>query len=104
MWNKPIDCNTTVRRLREILLNYLQAAEVSTWPGGDGLTVEDVLDFYPEAVAAGDVPDWQQLLRRHPEVDPELHEWLAAKDRWLFACRRRLGASSPKRGESTKEE
>ena len=75
-------------QLREILLNYLQAARVSTWPGGDGLTLEDVLDFYPEGVADGEVPDWEELLRRHPELDPALHAWLAKEDRWEFAFRR----------------
>jgi len=100
---EPSKPKSKTARLKEILLGYLEAARVFTWPGGDGLTVEDVLDFYPKAVAVGEVPDWQQLLRRHPELDPELHEWLATKDRWLFAFRWQLGASSPNRGESRKE-
>jgi hypothetical protein len=75
------------RCLRDVLLGYLQAGGVGGWPGCDGLTVEGVLDGYPEAVAAGSVPDWQQLLRRHPEWAEALHAWLAAKDRWQFAVR-----------------
>jgi hypothetical protein len=74
-------------RLRDILLSYLQAAEAGAWSGCDGLTVESVLDGYPEGVAAGTVPDWQQLLRQHPELAEALHAWLAAKDRWQFAVR-----------------
>jgi hypothetical protein len=27
------------------------------------------------------------LLCRHPELDAELHAWMAAKDRWKFALR-----------------
>jgi hypothetical protein len=75
------------RRLRDVLLGYLQAGGVGTWPGCDGLTVEGALDCYPAAVAAGGVPDGQQLLRQHPELAVALHAWLAAKDRWQFAGR-----------------
>jgi hypothetical protein len=85
----PSQINSPARRLREIMLGYLQAARcVATWPGGDGLTIDDVLDSYAEAVARGQVPDWRQLLRAHPELEAELHAWLAAKDRWQFAFRR----------------
>ena len=87
MYDKLIDCNSIALGLREILLGYLQAAQVSAWPGGDGLTVEDVVACYPEAVARGEVPDRQQLLRQHPELDAELHAWLADENRWEFAFR-----------------
>jgi hypothetical protein len=86
MNGKPAEIISTARGLREVLLSYLQSAgSVAAWPGGDGLTLEDILDLYPQAVAAGEVPDWQQLLCRHPELATELHAWLAAKDRWRFA-------------------
>jgi hypothetical protein len=86
MAGKQTEISSAARQLREILLGYLEAGGcVATWQGGDGLTIEDVLDAYPEAVARGKVPDWQQLLCRHPELEAELHVWMAAKDRWKFA-------------------
>jgi hypothetical protein len=88
MDNRPL-CDAAVNRLRDILLDYLQAARAGAWPGCDGLTVDSVLDWYPEAVAAGNAPDWQQLLCEHPELTEALHAWLAAKDRWQFAVRGR---------------
>jgi hypothetical protein len=89
MASKPTEINSPARRFREIILGYLEAAGcVATWPGGDALTIEDVLGSHAEAVARGEVPDWRQLLCRHPELDAELHAWMAAKDRWKFAVRR----------------
>jgi hypothetical protein len=89
---KPGFC--PAKRLREIMLDYLQAARcVAIWPGGDGLTIDDVLDSYAEAVARGQVPDWHQLQSAHPDLEYDLQSWLAAKDRWQFAYRGR--AKSP---------
>jgi hypothetical protein len=95
MSGNPLDGNRTTRRLQETLLGYLHATGVGSWPGVDGLTVDDVVAGYPQAVAAGSVPDWQQLLREHPDLDAELHRWLAKEDRWEFAFRRAadLGSS-----------
>jgi hypothetical protein len=90
MTTQPTAARANLRALSEILLVHLQAAgSVAAWPGGDGLTIEDILDLYPEAVAAGQVPDWRELLRQHPDLEAELNTWLAAKDRWQFAYRRR---------------
>ena len=59
-------------RVRELLLGHLRSADLPVWPGVDGLTLEDALLSYPQAVAAGWVPDLRQLLREHPELAEEL--------------------------------
>ena len=59
-------------RMREVLLGYLQAAAVPLWPGADGLTLQDALESYPQAAAAGRVPGLRQLLRDHPALAEEL--------------------------------
>jgi hypothetical protein len=80
-------------RLLKVLLSYLQDTRViEAWPGVDGMTIDDIVGFYPEAVAAGEVPDWQDLLRRHPDLADELQRWLAAKDRWQFALQQQVEA------------
>jgi hypothetical protein len=66
-------------RLREVLLDYLQAGKVFAWPGGDGMQTDDVLGCYPEVISAGKVPHWQELRARHPELVPALQEFLAGK-------------------------
>jgi hypothetical protein len=96
MFHKQSFAKSSIGRgpLQKILLDYLQEAEsVAAWPGADGLTTEDILDFYPKAVAQGEVPEWQELLNRHPGITTELHNWLADKDRWGFAFRRRTEAT-----------
>jgi hypothetical protein len=54
--------------VRELLLGYLHAAAVPLWPGADGLTLEDAWRSYPQAAAAGWVPDLRQRLRDHPAL------------------------------------
>jgi hypothetical protein len=66
-------------RLRELLLDYLRAT--STWPGTDGLTLEDVLNCHPEVRGAWENPDWQRFGRDHPELAAALRAWLARNGR-----------------------
>jgi hypothetical protein len=69
-------------RLEQVLLDLLRAAHLPNWPGGDSQTVTEVLDAYPDAVAAGAVPGWQELLRRYPELCDEIQALRLAKG-WL---------------------
>lgn len=68
--------------LRRVLLEYLLASRVAGWPGTDGLTEDDVLDCYPQANAAGQVPGWQELCRRHTELVAEIQAYFRLRG-WL---------------------
>ena len=83
-----MNSNGQKARLREVLLELLQRGPAGAWPGCDGMTVDDILDHLPQAVAEGKVAGWHQLLDRHPDLADELLTWLAEKDRWQFAYRR----------------
>jgi hypothetical protein len=69
-----------MRRLRAVLLGYLQAVDAWPWPGTDGLTTEDAVQFYPQAARLGRVPDLQELLCRHPEMADELTAFFASQN------------------------
>jgi hypothetical protein len=68
--------------LRQVLLSYLQVSRVGAWPGADGLTQDDILRCYPQACAAGEVPDRQELCRRHTELTAEILALFTLKG-WL---------------------
>jgi hypothetical protein len=65
-------------RLRRILLEHLACPRVTVWPGADSLLVEDMLDCYHDAVAAGQAPGLAELLSSHPELAQELKAFFAA--------------------------
>jgi hypothetical protein len=64
-------------RLHEVLLGYLLAPHVTVWPGGDGLTIEDALYGYLEAVALGQVPSCDELVALHPDLAADLRAFFA---------------------------
>ena len=71
------DPDAPVRRLKDLLLAYLLAANYPFWPGADGLAVDDVLKMYPQASARGLVPGPAELCNRHPEFAEHLLELFA---------------------------
>jgi hypothetical protein len=71
---------TSGEMLGQILLNYLQASRTMSWPGTDGLTVDDILKCYPLASAVGEVPDYQELCHRHPGLIAEIQSLFLLKD------------------------
>ena len=65
----PMTCNPA---LREMLLDHLRTTKANFWHGIDGLTLDDALNSYCEAAAAGQVPNKEELLCQHPHLAAEL--------------------------------
>ena len=82
MPTKSANQMTSAVLLRQVLLDYLLASRVVSWPGGDGLTEDDILNCYPQAGAAGAVPDRQELCLRHAELVAEIQSLFTLKA-WL---------------------
>ena len=81
MPEEPTGVENRKRILQQVLLAYLEVSTVFFWPGGDGLTREDVLLNYLPAAAAGRVPGLEELLTRYPELADELKAFFSTPDR-----------------------
>jgi hypothetical protein len=77
MTNVLIEVLARKQRVKEVLLACLQAMVFPLWPGADGLTIDEVLRSYPQAMKAGLVPGQEELLRSHPDLSEELLAFLA---------------------------
>lgn len=76
--NEDDDNSGQRRRVQEVLLAYLLAAEIAQWPGvEDGMTVDELLLGYPQAAREGLVPDLPALRQRHPELADVLSDFFA---------------------------
>ena len=76
--------------LLQELITFLRYSKVVGWPGADGLTEDDIVNCYPQAIAAGEVPCWQELQERFPAFAGELQALRSAKG-WLEASTNRDG-------------
>jgi hypothetical protein len=88
MPEEPTGVEMRKRILQQVLLDYLEVSTVFFWPGGDGLTVEDVLLNYPPAAAEGRVPGLEELLIKYPALADELKAFFSTPDRLLPKCPR----------------
>ena len=63
--------------MRLVLLDLMMSRDALPWPGADGTTYEEVLAAYVPASERGRVPDEAELIRRHPEIAPEIPVFFA---------------------------
>jgi hypothetical protein len=71
---------TRQQMLEEILLHLLQASAAFVWPGVDGLSLQDALESYWDALAAGRVPSRQELCRCYPELSDAIEAFFVLRD------------------------
>ena len=75
--NENRDVSERCQRLYELLLAHLCAADAPPWPGADSLMLDEVLHSYPQAAAAGLVPDLRTLVEDHPDLADVLRDFFA---------------------------
>jgi hypothetical protein len=68
--------------LWQMLITSLRLSRAVGWPGADGLTEEEIVNCYPQANTAGDVPGWHELQARFPGLAGEMQALRLAKA-WL---------------------
>ena len=59
---------TPAEQVKAILLGYLHCRATNLWPGGDGLTLDELFRNYPQAARAGLVPGLPELQLRFPDL------------------------------------
>jgi hypothetical protein len=72
----------------------------------DGFTDNDIVNYYPQAIADGDVPGWPELQHRFPELAGEMQALRLAKG-WLetpLCCELELNRSTRDQASSLKHE
>jgi hypothetical protein len=72
-------CNYVNSRtqLKTVLIENLMAVTPGALPGGDGLTVDVLLNQYGILAEKGLVPAKRQLIEHHPDLAREIQEFLA---------------------------
>lgn len=66
--------------LREILFTHLRSLCPRYWPGGDGLTLDVVIESYCRAAADGRVPGKDELCCRHASMAHVIEVFFAGSE------------------------
>lgn len=79
MWDIVGAAPSTEAMVRRLLLGYLLATGALRWPGGDGVTEDDALGCYLNAVANHQVPSHDELCRRHPDLGQGIEAFFSSR-------------------------